>query len=349
MTASVLVFVPVVLLCLVAGFCFVGCVLDRHGTGIGPGPMPTPFTTYSDSDVIGNPDCVAYWPLDQAELDPASGDSMAPDVVGKNTGTYKSVDINNNKYQALFPCPAFTLDPSGPVDSAFAPGTLTIGAPGIVQGDTVPPHDPQNPVPTKAMQVNGGFVEVPFTQFSNVINRAPPFTVEAWVRREWDNAAPPAFRAVIDSRNQGGGLFFGYAIWVNEAGNWQAQLGATGNGNFIEVTAGAAVQSAKTHIVLTVDQNDGATLFINGTPASPTVAWPPGESSFAPNTVASLVIGVGTPYLPPRTQPSDNNFFPLMPFNGTIQDVAIYKVVLDAVTIQNHSDNGNGNPNLSDS
>ncbi len=35
-----------------------------------------------------------------------------------------------------------------------------------------------------------------------------------------------------------------------------------------------------------------------------------------------------------RTQPSDNNFFPLLPFNGTIQDVAIYKAVLSNTTIR---------------
>jgi hypothetical protein len=153
--------------------------------------------------------------------------------------------------------------------------------------------------------------------------------------------AKPAFRTVIDSRTQGGGLFFGFAIWVNEDNNWQAQLGATGSGNFIEVTAGLAVLSKATHVVLTADPNLGAALFIDGTPTA-TVPWPSG-ASFAPNTVASLTIGVGMAYLPPRTQPSDDNFFPLLPFNGTIQDVAIYKAVLDPSTIMNHTQNGNGN------
>ena len=60
MTASLLVFVPVALLALIGTFCFVGCVFPTGGL-----PSP-PFTTYSDTDVIGNPDCVAYWPLNDS-------------------------------------------------------------------------------------------------------------------------------------------------------------------------------------------------------------------------------------------------------------------------------------------
>lgn len=332
MTASVFVFVPVALLALVAVFYFVGCVFHTEGI---PGP---PFTTYSNTDVIGNPSCVAYWPLSDSP-----GQDTALDVVGTakgnpHNGTYFSVASKDPAVQNLFPCPAFTLDPSGPVDSAFAPGTLTIGAPGIVLGDAVQPLN--NPAAiTTAMQCNGGFVSVPV---NSVVNQASAFTIEFWARPEWDAMAAPAFRAVIDSRSQGGGLFFGFAIWVNEDGNWQAQLGATGNGNFIEVTAGPAPLSAATHVVLTFDGTSGvAALFINGTQASPSVPLPPG-TSFAPNTTAPLVIGVGTPYLPPRTQPSDNNFFPLLPFNGTIQDVAIYSEVLNDEVINIHALNGQG-------
>lgn len=341
MTAFLFVLVPVALFALIAASCFVGCggflgLDDKVFDGGGPPDKALPFTTYRETDVIG-PDCIAFWPLDQAKLDPASGDSLAPDVVGNNTGTYKSVDINNGKYINLFPCPMFTVDPSRPVDSAWAPGTLTIGAPGIVQGDTLPPHDPANPMPAPAMHVDGGFVEVPFNQ---VLNPDPPFTIEAWAQADEVGAA---FRAVIDSRNQGGGLFFGYAIWVNEDGNWQAQVGATGSGNYIEVLGGPADTMKPTHLALTVDKINGAKLFINGIATQP-VPWPP-AALFARNTnaLASLVIGAGMAYLSPRTQPSDNNFFPLLPFKGTIQDVAIYSKVLPDQTISDHFQHGSGN------
>ncbi len=324
MTASLLVLVPVALLVIISGFCFVGCVFDSHGLG-------QSFTTYSDTDILANPSCVAYWPLSDSP-----GQSTALDVVGKalgnpHNGTYKSVLTD----PALFPCPAFTLDPSGPVDSAFAPGTLTIGAPGIVQGDTLPPHDGKNPILTTAMLCNGGFVTVP----ANSVVNPGVFTVECWARPEWTAAAAPAFRTVVDSRNQGGGQFFGFVIFVNEAGNWEAQLGGTGSGNFLVVTAGTATLQAATHVVLTCDGTNAA-VFIDGAPAA---SGSFATGAFAPNTVAPLVIGVGAPYLPSRTQPSDNNFFPLLPFNGTIQDVAIYKAVLSNTTISGHAANGKGN------
>ncbi len=40
MTASLLILVPVALLVVISGFCFVGCVFDSHGLG-------QSFTTYS--------------------------------------------------------------------------------------------------------------------------------------------------------------------------------------------------------------------------------------------------------------------------------------------------------------
>jgi len=332
MTASLLVFVPIALLGLIAAFCFVGCSLPVSG-------LPADkFLTYSDSDVIGNKFCVAYWPLGEPEPDPATGDSIAPDVVGKNHGTYKSVDINAGKYHALFPCPDFDL--GGGLHSALAPGTLTTGAPGIVQGDTVPPHDPDNFTLTKATQVNGGFVEVPFGPFSNVINRDAPFTIEAWVRPEWDLAATPALRVFIDSRGIVDGVVHGYALLVNAAGSWEAAFSVAGPVPTVLVTAGPASLTVPTHVVLTFDGNNAA-LFINGAQSLPPTSLQ--GSTFTPNTTSSLVIGVGLPWLSPRMNPGDNLFFPLLPFKGKIQDVAIYSVVLDPVTIMNHAQHGQGN------
>jgi hypothetical protein len=345
MTASLLVFVSVALLVLVSGFCFVGCVLNTHGTGVdpnkpdpenpNPNPKPKPYTKYSDDDVINNPSCIAYWPLnDSGPLNASGSQNVAIDAGGKaknnaHNGEYRS----NVTHPGLFPCPQYTLDPAGPVDSALAPGDLTLEVPGIVPGDTNPPYDdPDNR--TTAMTVNGGFVIVP----PNSVVNPSTFTVEAWVLPGW-GMAPPAYRTIIDSRDQGGGQFFGFVIFVNESGNWEAQLGGTGNGNYAIVPGGSASLSDATYVALTCNGTK-ATLFVNGTEAGS--ASLPAGSSFAPNTVKPLVIGVGAPYLTDRMNSVGDNFFPLLPFNGTIQCVAIYDSVLSATDIETHYDHGKG-------
>ena len=327
MTASLLVFVPVALLGLVAAFCFVGCAFHTHGLGQG-------FTTYSDNDVIGNKDCVAYWPLNDSP-----GQDTALDVVGKalgnpHHGTYQSAASSLPKVNGLFPCPDFDL--GGGLHSDFAPGNLTISAPGIVQGDTVPPHDPNNPILANCMDVDGGFVTV---DPNNVVNLTT-FTVEAWVLPK-DAAVPPAIRIFIDSRGIVGGVISGFALLVNAAGRWEAAFSVAGPVPTVLVTGGPASLTVATHVVLTFDGNNAA-LFINGTQSSTLTSLPMG-STYTPNTTAALVIGVGLPWLPPRMNHVGNAFFPLAPFKGKIQDVAIYSVVLDPVTIMNHAQHGQGN------
>ena len=123
MTATLLVVVPVVLLVLIGSLCFVGCTLDTHGFGQG-------FLQYSDLDIIPHPDCVAYW-----QLSDSPGQNLALDIVGKakdnpHHGTYKNVGNVTGADTQLFPIPPIELGPT--VHSPAAPGTQTIGAPGIV-------------------------------------------------------------------------------------------------------------------------------------------------------------------------------------------------------------------------
>jgi hypothetical protein len=65
MTASLLVFIPIVLLGVFAAFCFVGCALIYDYSDYKAAPdepdKPNKVPTYSD-DVLDNKDCVAYWP-----------------------------------------------------------------------------------------------------------------------------------------------------------------------------------------------------------------------------------------------------------------------------------------------
>lgn len=330
MSAWLLVFVPVALFFIVSGFGFVGCILQTGGLG---GDKPTPFTKYSDTDVIGNPSCVAYWPLSEpsATADNPVASAKATDVIGGNNGNYTH---KGNAPAGMFPCPGFQLAPG--VDSAAAIGFLALGLESLLPGDAVQPGNDPN-ILTTGMQVNGGFVTVPV---NGAINPPGPFTIEAWARPEWAAADPAAFRSLIDSRDNNIMGVHGFAIWVNEQGNWEAVLNCTNSTNAL-VTAGPATLSSATHVVLTFDGANAASLFINGALASAVTPLPAGET-FSPNTTKPLVIGVGAPWLPDRQQPTDNNFFPLFPFNGTIQDVAIYNTVLSDADILQHFNDGSG-------
>jgi hypothetical protein len=309
MTASLLVLVSVALLVLISGFCFVGCVLDTHG--LGESPPDKPFTKYSDTDVI--PTAIAYWPLSEASAaaDKPVAQAIAKDVVGNNNGNYTH---KGNAPVGMFPCPLIPISPG--LDSAPAIGFLALGIVSLLPGDAVQPGNDPN-ILTTGMQVDGGFVTVPF---NGVIN-PPKFTVECWARPEWTAADAPAFRAIVDSRTiaAGGTVFTGYALIVNEAGNWKA------------------APSEAAHVVLTCDGGN-ATLFVNGVQAAAKSLG----GAFAPNTQSPLVIGVGGPWIATRTAGATEPAFPLVPFKGTIQDVAVYNIVLADSDILTHFNDGSG-------
>lgn len=318
MTASLLVFVPVALLVLVAAFRFVGCVkLDTQGTGF------PPYTDYSGKDVKGNTDCVAFWPLDDKP-----GQNKAADIVGNNTGTYR----DKSSDPSLYKIPAGELGPT--THQAEATGFLEIGAPGIVSGATVAPHDPSNRVFATCMKVDGAFVEV---APNSTTNPEAPFSVEFWAKPEWSADGPPATRMVIDSRDVTDTSRSGFSIRVNDVGLWEAALGV-GTVSTVVLTAGIVDLSAASHVVLTCD-GTSARLFVNGTPG-PAMTLAPG---FVPNTTQRLIIGAGGAYLPDRTAMDQVNAFPFLPFNGKIQCVAIYNKVLSDGTISAHHEHGLGN------
>ncbi len=331
MTASLFMIVALSLLAVVSGLCFVGCVLDTSGL---PGNTPPDkvFTQYSGEDVIKNMTCVAYWRLDE----PASvaenpvPQAKAKDAKGNNDGNYTH---KGNAPVGMFPCPAFQIIPG--LDSAGAIGFLSLGTESLLPGDAVQPgNDPA--VLTTGMQIDGGFVTVPV---SGTINPTPKFSIELWARPEWKNTDPPAARVVIDSRNDvNDATFSGYAIVVDEAGNWEAQIGAVGVPAFVIATGTTANLNQRNHVVLTFD---GTTilLFVDGQQAVSKALG----GTFAPNTQAPLVIGVGAPWLPTRMPGSPNGTFPILPFKGTIQDVAVYNDVLSAADVQKHFDDGSGN------
>jgi hypothetical protein len=324
MSATLLVIVPVALLLLIGSLCFVGCTLDSSGFGLS-------YTQYSDLDVIPHPDCVAYWRLSDSFKETVAFDTVGKAKNDPHHGTYQSVVNPDPMIQALFPCVAGEVNPT--THSAFAPGILKLEAPGIVFGDTLPPHDKDNPKNTTCVQFDGGFVTVP----ANATCNPPVFTVECWVRPEWTANDEPAHRMIIDSRDSVDDVQSGFGLWVNDDGNWEATLGAAGPGSFTLVTGPKASLDSNTHLVLTY-AGEFAALFVNGE------RFGVGTQvlDFIPNTTQPLTIGVGLARLPPRTSPADFLFFPLFPFKGKIQNVAIYKAVLSDQTILSHSMHGKG-------
>lgn len=60
-----------------------------------------------------------------------------------------------------------------------------------------------------------------------------------------------------------------------------------------------------------------------------------------PVALFDLIIGAGFRFLASRTAADEVVAFPLIPFNGTIQNVAIYNAVLAETVIKQHTDDGN--------
>jgi hypothetical protein len=244
---------------------------------------------------------MGYWPL------------------GEPAGATTAVDVNSG-HNGAYLSRVFPDDPAN--SSAAAPGTFSLGNPGIVPGDTVPPHqntDPENR--TTCMQTNGGYVSVPFDP-AFIPTRAEGFTLEAWVRVEWSAADTAAFRVVMSTfGTTGGGQ--GFALLATPDNHWAALVG---NGaGLTQATGAALVFETTNHLVATYDGTN-LMLYLNGEQSSPTTA-----ADYHPATASALYIGAGRPDLPD----------PLFPFVGKIQCVALYKGALTLDDVIKHFHNGN--------
>jgi hypothetical protein len=253
----------------------------------------------------------------------------ARDAKGSSDGEYK----HKGNAAQLFPCPGYDISPG--LHTALAIGSLSLGVESIVPGDIKKPFSKPN-ASTTGMKVDGAFVTVPV---SSTVNQGGPFTVEVWVRREWA-IADLARRILLDSHNDAGTMM-GFVIGVNQVGNWEASFGY-GTGFLVVSTGTPAPPNTTRHVVVTFDGKAGA-IFVNGNRVSQPASLPDG-AAYVPNTTTAFIIGVGLPGLAPRTQPSDQLFFPLLPFKGTIQDVAIYSSVLPDQLIKDHFIHGSTKP-----
>jgi hypothetical protein len=287
--------IPVALLAIILLFCFVGCDVV-----LGLQQLPDPFHRYTEI-ILAEPTLVAYWPLGEA-----AGETTAVDLEAGRNGTYLSQVLPD--------------DPAFPSAATPDPPVLKLGENGIVVGDTVPPHDASS-AQTTCIEVNGGYVSVPFDPALNP-TKADGFTIEAWVTVGWSAADTAATRIIMTSSETAGGLR-GYALLASPLNIWE---GAVGTDPGITFASGSEVIFGTTnHLVLTYD---GALLrlFVNGT-QSTAVA-----TDYQPSTQSRLFIGAGGSDLPE----------PRGPWVGKIQCVALYKGALPPERVAKHAMNGNG-------
>ena len=335
MSTSLIILIPVILLGIVGMLCFVGCIFSAY-------EVEPPYTEYTGKTVLLNPAIIAYWPLrEAADTDPAV------ELISGNDGSY----IDSTTAPSLYPWPAYSVqNPPGPdLLSADAPGAIAFAQPGIVKGDAVQPAN--NPaIVTPCVVVNGGYVDVPFN-----VKFIPPtsFTIEAWVRVDWNADATHAYRFVLDSRDINPGTGFalfaraeedqpGVYSWVGMIGNG----GASAAGFTVAGIADPAIKLSSTespggttyYLALTYDgPSKTLTLYVNGAQLDKTTS-----AVYVPNSTQPLWIGAAAPYVPRRPQPADVVASPLFPFVGAIQDVAIYSAALTSDVVLKHFKNGNG-------
>jgi Concanavalin A-like lectin/glucanases superfamily len=352
MSVSLAVLLPVILLGIVGVFCFTGCALDSSGIpgqrppngappngGNGGPPNDAPFTKYSDTTVLANSAVVAYWPLSE------SGDNFA--AADRTPNPINGQYIDPNTLAAIYPWPAVSLPnpPNPDIESAAAPGGVAFAQIGIVPGDTMQPaNDPASRTP--CLMVNGCYVNVPFNAKFNTAS----FTLEAWVRVEWDTNEPHAWRAVLDARDLN--PCTGFAIIAkaddNQPGiyHWMAVIGNGGSGiaGFTFLTSDDPPIKLKDpsavtyYLAVTYDGfSQTLILYVDGEQRGIN-----SSATYMQNTTDPLWIGAGIPYVPLRPQAPGVLAGPLFPFVGAIQDVAIYNAALTPDVILTHYHNGNG-------
>jgi hypothetical protein len=264
------------------------------------------YTQYDDT-VTSTAGLVAFWPLNET-----SGTTATDNGNSHFDGTYTT--------SANVP-----YDPTN--QSAAATGVFNLNETGIVAGDANN-NDPSQRDP--CTYFDGGFVNVPWQAALN----QPPFTLEAWVRPNWtdqDVQNFPATRVVVAS--DAPSAHQGFALYATPDNYWAAVVGLGSNNMEAKPPQGSnqTIMLGTTYYLVVTYDGATLTLYVNDADGTPYAQASASGFSPLPSPIP-LYIGTGHPDLTT----------PLLPFNGWIEDVAFYNVVLDQKTIQTHYANGNG-------
>jgi hypothetical protein len=236
---------------------------------------------------ISDPTLVSLWNL---------GDATGPatDVYGTNPGTYTSAVL--------------TADVPSQSPATANPAVLGLASAGILEA-----------YPAEAsLQVDGGYVEVPFSTSINT----PEFSVLGWVHPDFDPAETQAdgkhvYRSVITSRSRDGAANNGYSIYAgpklldpaDPVVYWQAWIGTGVAGEQWTMLIGPPVDANQTtHLALTYGAGL-AQFFVNGSNDTTGTPDASATTAYSPNASKSTYIGMGsTESTPPR-----------YPFKGRLQ------------------------------
>ncbi|HJT00373.1 MAG TPA: hypothetical protein VJ756_14875 [Terriglobales bacterium] len=316
---------PLAVLVLLALFGFAGCaaVLDVQDVSYGP--------TYVGTIKSEN-SLVAHWRLGEPVNTPVPSSGTAIDEKGAHNGNYNKATI--------------TADPKR--FSPPAPGNITLGIkPGLL--------DLASETGNPCIEVNGGFVEVPFDAVLN----PSPFTFEAWVIAEFGSDPQNRFYCLVESSAPAGGVQkkFGFGLYAGPANpasaqaqpyQWQVWMGdgqkftrvaiANDNVNFNQLTYLALTYdpgAAGNNLFLYhyyPDTNQDCTL-ASCAPIQATVG------NFKQNNQVgggSLLIGMGRNLFPGvQVDPVPLQPF-LYAFKGKIQEAAVYNAALKLERVASH-------------
>jgi hypothetical protein len=252
--------------------------------------------------IINTSGLVACWPLN----DPPGSTSVA--------------DIGPNNFNGTVAGPS---------------GGVTFGQPNIVAGDTIG-SNPSNPTPCAL--INGGYVSIPWEAAFG----ASQFTIEAWVKPNW-LSSDVTDKVVVASASAAPSPDRGFALYAtpnstNTALVWAAGLGLGGTTEAVAVAGdNQTIVQGMTHFLVVTYDGTTLTLWVDPADTASGAAATGGGVAAASGYVKvpspiPFFIGMGRPDLTP----------PQHPFNGWIQDVAFYNVVLSGTTIETHYVNGLG-------
>lgn len=192
-----------------------------------------------------------------------------------------------------------------------APGTVTFGQTGANAATG-----------TAADFADGGHIDVPFSPKLNPTS----FTVTLWAKAD----STSGYASPITSRvHGGGGETNGFIIYNADGGNWAFWTGQ-GVVNWDDITGPAVSVGTWTHLAITYDAaTDTKTLWVNGESAAvDTTRNAP--SQYTPNYSTALHIGAG----------DDTGLG--FPFDGQLDDIALYKKALSQTEIKSIMLNGPG-------
>ncbi len=323
---------PLAILGVLVLFRFIGCSsFGADDTKVEQAPPPDNRPDYRKTVLADGP--VSYWRFQEGTgAAPPSGPATpllntpvsggtAKDEQNTNNGTYKKVIVQP-------PAPP----PPQPADSPTAPGSLTLQAAGLLEVD--------GPNTNFSMQVDGGYVEVPY---SNSLKLAS-FTVEALVRPEWDPNEKGLYRTVIalnaivtppapnPTTAFGFGLFAGpipgnptsqdvWQIWLADGTDFKPIKDPTRDftavdftkTNYLAVTYDGTTQKLNMYVyVRGIDLDSGVAHPVKDV----TAAYKPLDDN-----TKSLLIGMHRP-------PIGSAISLYHPFKGRIQEVAVYNKVV---------------------